>query len=265
MTWLIEDLGDGAAQRMIAAVQRAGSTAVTWQDSWWDDQRLPSWVGSSVLFHGSLGNAARIAARGDWRPGAFCNVSDMSYSRWAAAIRDDLVSQDWVRTTVRDLAAAPQKVADAFGRGSQLFVRPDSPLKPFAGRVLSVDEISLDALDYGFYYDDFALPVIVAPAVDVGAEWRFVVVGGVVVAASGYVADGRHALAGTVPRTAMERANVVAARLEVADPVYVLDLAETINGMGVVELNPFSGADLYDCDRAAVVEAVERCLMSTLG
>ena len=43
---------------------------------------------------------------------------------------------------------------------------------------------------------------------------------------------------------------------EAPEPVFVLDLAETPNGLRVVELNPFSGADLYACDPDAVVRAV---------
>ena len=40
------------------------------------------------------------------------------------------------------------------GDPSRIFVRPDSPLKPFSGRVLDRDSISLAALDHGFYFDD---------------------------------------------------------------------------------------------------------------
>ncbi len=38
--------------------------------------------------------------------------------------------------------------------GYTVFVRPDSPLEPFSGRVLERGRISLQALDHGFYYDD---------------------------------------------------------------------------------------------------------------
>ena len=41
-----------------------------------------------------------------------------------------------------------------------------------------------------------------------------------------------------------------------ADRVYVMDVARTDGGYAVLELNPFSGADLYACDRARIVAAV---------
>ena len=79
------------------------------------------------------------------------------------------------RLAIVALAAIPTLVAsclnhacDCAGPGigiivwtaAPMFVRPDSPLEPFAGRVLARDKISLAALDHGFYYDDAYLPVV---------------------------------------------------------------------------------------------------------
>ena len=50
----------------------------------------------------------------------------------------------------------------------------------------------------------------------------------------------------------------VAARLRAPDPVFVLDVCESDTGLHLLEINPFSGADLYGCDRAALVQAVHR-------
>jgi len=38
--------------------------------------------------------------------------------------------------------------------------------------------------------------------------------------------------------------------------VFVLDVCRTPDGLKLLELNPFSGADLYSCDRHAVMAAV---------
>jgi len=40
------------------------------------------------------------------------------------------------------------------------------------------------------------------------------------------------------------------------DPVYVLDVCETAAGLRLLELNPFSGADLYACTGSDVVREV---------
>jgi hypothetical protein len=48
----------------------------------------------------------------------------------------------------------------------------------------------------------------------------------------------------------------IATELTPPQRVYVLDVCETEDGYRLLELNPFSGADLYGCDLDAVVAAV---------
>ncbi len=48
----------------------------------------------------------------------------------------------------------------------------------------------------------------------------------------------------------------IAAALEPPEPVYVLDVCECDGELHLLELNPFSGADLYDCDLDTIVRAV---------
>ena len=44
------------------------------------------------------------------------------------------------------------------------------------------------------------------------------------------------------------------------EPVYVLDTCEVDREPRLLELNPFSGADLYACDTDAVVGAIDALL-----
>jgi len=139
-----------------------------------------------------------------------------------------------------------------------VLIRPDSPLKPFSGRVLEREQITLSALDHGFYYDNERLPVVVTTAIEVRAEWRFVVVASKVVAGSEYETDGRSSGAQIPPdHRSWRYAGDLVAGMQQPDPVFVLDVCETRGGLRVMELNPFSGADLYNCDRRAVVAAVK--------
>ena len=257
--WLIEHLRPEAAL-LHDAVVAAGGVAHRWSDDWWSSGRFPDTAGAPVVFHGSLGNAARIQAAGRWKPGAFCDTAGLHYSAWARRLAGMLVNDIWRLTTVRALVADPAGIATSVGAEGRLFVRPDSPLKPFSGRVLSADSISLAALDHGFYYDDDALPIIVAPAQPVGREWRCVVAHGAVIAISGYEAEGREGHVTTPSAAVAGAAARLASRVAVSDPVVIMDIAETDMGLRVLELNPFSGADLYGCSRAAVVEAVHQVL-----
>ncbi len=240
-----------------AAAESVGDVVLRWRDVWWLSDRWPRLNGEVVMFHGSLGNADRIATELPWRPGAWCTTDRFRCSQWWPAVAGRLVSADWRFTTAAGL------VADGFPEswGTACFVRPDSPLKPFSGRVVSRDRLSLRALDHGFYYDDEELPVVVTPVCELGDEWRFVVAGGEVVTGSGYRADGRSPAGTVVPEhPAWTYAQAVVAEIEPPDPVFVLDVVETADGLRLLELNPFSGADLYDCDRHAIVAAVHSVL-----
>lgn len=254
--WLLEDMSDGQDTRMLDAAKAAGHQVTSWDDSWWYSGRFPLMIGETCLFHGSLGNAARIKRELRWTPGAYCDTEALSFSAWAPHLTDLLVSHHWRRTTVANLASNPNEVATEIGSPARIFVRPDSPLKPFSGRILDLASVTLAALDHGFYYDNIDLPVIVAPEVQVGSEWRTVVVAGQVVAQSAYEADGRRAKTGTPPREVIDLAELAASRAPVADQAVVIDVAEVNGGWRIVELNPFSGADLYNCDRNSVVRAI---------
>ena len=175
-------------QGLATAAADAGARVVWWQDDWWSDGRWPRPSGS-VVFHGSLGNADRIRQRVAVESWSLLSTSRFACSAWWPRAEGHLVTPRYVLTTVADLVATgpPPEF------GQRVFVRPDSALKPFGGRVLARDEITLGALDHGFYYDDESLPVVVAPEMEIGDEWRFVIVGATVVAGSDYTSEARAA------------------------------------------------------------------------
>jgi hypothetical protein len=122
--------------------------------------------------------------------------------------------------------------------------------------VLKREAVSLEALDHGYYFQDDALPVIVAPVRTIGREWRYVVVRGNVVAGSAYEAATRSSRPDTAGGSPWQLASRIAAQMKAPEDVYVLDICEADGDLRLLELNPFSGADLYACDRRSVVAAV---------
>jgi hypothetical protein len=256
--WLLErDVFGEGPPPLLDAARRAGHGVTIWRDDWWSSGAFPGIDDERVVFHGSLGNAARIAALGRWSPGAWCNVERLRCSAWYPAAERWRLNDRYVQTTVRELCEQPSTIVDTLGVAlREIFVRPDSPLKPFSGRVVTLEGLTPERLDHGFYYEDLDLPIVVAPVTAVHEEWRFVVVRGAVVASSAYQAAGRRVTAVVVPTEATTLAEVIASALPSPDPVYVLDLGRTDAGLRVVELNPFSGSDPYGCDRDAIVEAV---------
>ena len=288
MIWLLEDT---VLPELHASMRE--TAAKLGHEVWaWDADNPPRVEDKRPLvFHGSLNVASDIstttrqASRLGYWPGGYCHTSVYRCSAYYELARPWLLHQNWWFMTAAEfcsgvvgsrVGSAGRLLKDA---GPKLFVRPDSPLKQFSGRVIDLENPCtarprLEDLDFGFYYDDPNLPIVVAPFIpDLGMEWRFVVVDGVVVAGSGYVPWTRKG-AGPAPRDswpwgmAQEIAREFPRRQTdayaplVLDRVYCIDLVEPeVSKWGarlrLVELTPFSGADLYDCDLEAVMRAVE--------
>lgn len=260
LTWYFERaVFPHAEERFRLAVESCGHEFVMWHDGLWAE--LPSLAhGQRVIFIGALGNADRLRRLPIWARGTFCDTEAFHCSSWYRHASRWLLNDRWLRTNVQELVttrSVPNGVSDSNGFA---FVRPDSPLKPFAGRVCHIPTLTLQGLDFGFYYEDIELPVIVAPKKSVLNEWRFVVVGRRVIAGSGYEPGGRTGGA-TPPPDAWKLAREICSLMRAPEAVYVMDLCSTEEGMRLVELNPFSGADPYECDAESVVAAVSELVL----
>jgi hypothetical protein len=99
---------------------------------------------------------------------------------------------------------------------------------------------------------------VAAPVRAIGREWRYVVVDQAVVAGSAYAAAGRAARADDPAGEPWAFAAAIAAKMTPPERVYVLDVCEADGRLWLLELNPFSGADLYACAGGDVVAAVSR-------
>lgn len=256
-TWVLEsEIFPDSHSPLRAAVVDAGHRLMDWSDAWWSDGFPADLGGAGTFFHGSLGNAARINDELDWNPGSFCDTSAFRCSSWYDAAREFLLHSDWRFLPANKFVDSAADIASSLGCTDRIFVRPDSPLKPFSGRVLDVASVTLRALDHGFYFDDESLPIVAAPIRDVGRESRFVVVGGTVVAGSAYDAATRSAVPDQPASEAWTYAKSVAASIPSPATAYILDVCECDGELRLIEFNPFGGADLYACDAVAVVRAV---------
>lgn len=80
----------------------------------------------------------------------------------------------------------PQLPVDLQG-SKHLFIRPNSPLKPFAGGLYSLRELTnLDNFMKRHYLEDPNLLVVVAPEKPIEAEWQVIIARGQVLCASQY-------------------------------------------------------------------------------
>ena len=259
LTWVLEtEVFPDCHEALAEAAKAAGQDVVPWDDLWWSSDAWPRFADRPVVFHGSLGNADRVRSSLSWTPGAYCNTEAFCCSNWYPQVSDDLLNRRHLFTTVRRLCEDPAGHFESLNCDDTVFVRPDSALKPFSGRVLGREQITPKALDHGFYYDDLDLPILLAPLQPVRLEWRLVMLDQQAIAGSRYEAESRSARDTGVPEEVRRHAEELARRIDVGDRVYVMDICRIDDGLRLLELNPFSGADLYHCDRHRIVEALGR-------
>jgi hypothetical protein len=84
--WVLEaDVFADCHRGLRDAVTAADGEVVLWRDDWLVDDSWPRLAGKTVVFHGSLGNAALVAERLPWSPGAFCDTERFRRSSWYPA------------------------------------------------------------------------------------------------------------------------------------------------------------------------------------
>lgn len=147
---------------------------------------------------------------------------------------------------------------------SPVFVRPISGYKTFSGYTIADKDWRAEMnnlISATMCYEDPL--VLVAPAAQISHEYRFVVADNKVVTGSQYMPD-EEAIADDHPSYAY--AQKIASQLAGGDmfwqpePAYTLDVCTVAGVYKVVELNSFSCAGLYSCDKRKVVAALNQVM-----
>ena len=190
MHWVIENDAFANGDILLGSLERLQKEHVVWHDEFWITREYEAFPKNSI-FHGSLGNAARLKREMDWQPGSLCDEEEFSFSSIYKKYRDFLLNRDPVFTTISEVLGSPH-IMDALSNGAgKIFARPNSPLKEFSGRVIGTKNLTPSHFDYGFYHSDMSLPIVLAEFKKIGKEFRFVCINDKIVTGCGYIADGR--------------------------------------------------------------------------
>ena len=138
ITWVLERDVFASGDPIRPAALAAGHSVIDWSDEWWSDSVRPRLTGA-ILFHGSLGNADRIPRELPWKPGAYCQTASFYCSAWYPAATEWLLHDRWEIHPASRFIADSDVILDRLGVADSVFVRPDSPLKPFSGASFAVD------------------------------------------------------------------------------------------------------------------------------
>ncbi len=189
-----------------------------------------------------------------WSPGVVYDPVTFRFEAW----RDhwdaaNLINGD-AEVTFFGKAKATEKV----------FMRPCEDLKAFTGLTLNPDE--LESWQMRVFDGEvstrtnlltMATMVVVAPVKVILREWRLFVVAGKIVGCSQYAAYGRRDRDANVPLDVILFGKRMIDIWQPAD-CFVLDIGETKDGLGIVEVNTLNSSGVYESDFAAVVLAIER-------
>jgi hypothetical protein len=264
--WLVDaSVFDAYHEDLARAVVRNGQTIQSvnrpnppygWSDTG-DRYRDAFPPGSCVVTHADIDLVCRVLDAGIWTPGAFASVDRFACTHYFSHLGRFLMSRDYTMLPFGELRRCQDFLFDVFGEDGKIFVRPDSCLKLFSGQLVSQSTFDRDLEFMAFYEFPIESLVVVSSPREIEAEWRFVVADQVVVAGSQYKLNHAKHLTADVDRTAKQLAEKVAAAGYAPDPVWILDICRTTDGEHhLLEIGAFSFADLYQCDKDAVVKAV---------
>ena len=89
-------------------------------------------------------------------------------------------------------------------------------------------------------------------------EYRFVCVNDSIVTGCEYLADGRKGTLLVNPNDeAWKLAQKIACVKKQNDFAYIIDICQSEEELFLLEMNPFSGADLYVCDAEKIINSIE--------
>lgn len=128
------------------------------------------------------------------------------------------------------------------------FVKPSSDLKAFSAGIMEAGEVLKYFIENSYhqswYKEETAL---VHDVINIYAEYRFICLNGEVIGSSQYRRNNRTVYSSEIPQEVLDMAHEYA-KLYKPSEIYTMDLAETQEGIKIVEYNCWNGSGTYHMD-----------------
>jgi hypothetical protein len=256
--WLIEANVDGLATEPIQSeIRRQGMAtyvvkhlpALATPKDIAGSETLP--MDACVIFRGTLPLMRHIQGARRWRPGGWCTFQNLACSTYYAYFGDYLLNRDYAMLPVGDAVRLANSLFARYGVNEMLFVRPDSVDKSFNGTV--VDRHSFLPTLAGAIFDPSTMIVIAKPK-NITHEWRLIIGNGRVLAGSQYAVGGIMQLMPGVPEEVTAFVSDILDRVAFRpDPLFVIDVCNSEDGLKILELNSFSCSAHHGADLATII------------
>lgn len=253
VTWAIQTnlLAEDQVRAVWAAAEKAGArtqevVVIPFSDDLGNEVPLLDGV---VIPYGST-KLTRLGMERHWE-GLCFDPETFRVNVWNEN-RNDMLNQHVRQMSVRECMAAMEDEPE----DSVWFVRPVEDLKHFNGTVTVAKEIRrwMSSVDSGNFSFAAETQMIVAPPQTIHAEWRYFVVGGQVVDGSLYREAGQKLSKYVIEPELYAQAQALADSW-LPHPTCVMDVAQTDEGLKVIEFNTFNSSGFYAHDIAKIVTA----------
>lgn len=255
--WLIEKnvFFDGNPERMAELARDLGMECRIIEYT--DGQEVRAFPpGQHVVAYGSMGFIRDMVRAGMWRPTAWFDAETLSCHHYYQYWERYILQQGCRFMSLGEISRLRAELYRELGVDDRLFIRPDDNLKSFAGTVVPLSEFDPWYQQNVRCYDlDPSLPCLIARPRQILKEWRVVIAERQVLTASPYIGESRSAALDTVPQAVLALAGQIAGNSEFNPlPVYVMDIAQTPEGLRLLEIGSMNCASLYACDLRKIIE-----------
>lgn len=251
--WLIENtLSDDDRNALVEACKNTGTSYRLLNRKETYGGEIDSNTQSPAILMGCINTIRYFNNKSSLYPLTYYSEQNYYCSNYYPKYRFDLLNSTYALYPVGDLVRLKYHLYQSFGLDDAIFIRPNSPNKPFTGQLFYKEHFKKDVEKLTYGMDQSELVVVSYPH-NIIAEYRGVILDGEVISMCRYAGDFEGQDIGIRNFTGL------VAKMYQPDRLFVLDTCITKYGLfKVLEINCFNCSGLYDCDREVIVNKVSK-------
>jgi hypothetical protein len=258
MHWIIENIWDGDTERLVKAIKDndAGTVEIleTSASKYWDFFSKYQGCDEDTIVFGSI-QLCKYTRGIDLAPGAIFEYGAYDCLRYYKYLHMLLLNNDY---KILPFYSLKHKIDEIYGEERDIFIRPNSPNKPFTGQVIGkerfVETIDRFSWDKDLQNEELCF---ISAATNIQCEYRCVVTKNGFLTGSLYRDGTVHKTSEEVPEEVIALATK-ASQMYLPDPIYLVDISTFVGRPPkVIEIGPIACAGFYDCDRSKIVNYIK--------
>jgi len=259
--WLIEEIHDhnGLAQ-LAAQLKELGRTVSFVKYQPFSEGVHHNWLPTDdVIVVGSINLCQQLSKEvPSWNKGIWATFENYDCLKYLPKLKELCLNYPYEVVQLTEIWDKRWALT-SFTEDSCLFIRPNEGTKDFTGSVIDYQNLEAQLKVWQSRSSPNCTCIVSKPQ-KLKAEWRIIVAAVPtprVVASSLYRLDGNATYVQGSPKEAQELALLTTKLMTAPDPLYIVDVAQTPQGLKIVELNAFSSAAQYACNSKETILAAE--------